>query len=78
MFFTYYFIITTIYIIFIFFLVLGVLGFWGFGVIGGVVFALFIRRKNEEPPPPIKVVPEAIVVGQLEEGNSFTDKDTFW
>jgi len=55
-----------------------VVGFLCFGVIGGVVFALFIRRKTEEPPLPVTIAPEAIVVGQLEEGNSFTDNDTFW
>ena len=55
-----------------------VVGFLCFGVIGGVVFALFIRRKTEEPPLPVTIAPEAIVVGQLEDGNSFTDNDTFW
>ena len=55
-----------------------VVNFLCFGVIGGVVFALFIRRKTEEHPPPVTIAPEAIVVGQLEEGDSFTDKDTFW
>ena len=49
-----------------------------FLLVAGAIFALAKRKKNQGPPVPEMEVPEAIVVGQLTDGDSSTEKDTFW
>ena len=49
-----------------------------FFLVGSAIFALAKRKKNQDPPVPEMEVPEPIVVGQLTDGDSSTEKDRFW